>query len=299
MTGLQLAIICGGLVGLGLTLVVSRLLPAHPHLKATFDRLDAASTVTANDPVNTEDIKDRVGVWVQRRAPASLWNRMPEQELTILRRPAYRHMGEKTLFAAVGLMFPAAFTMMTAVFGINIGFVMPVFVALLLAALFFHIPDITVKKEAKSARTEFVRALASYVDLVALERAAGTGSTQSLEAAASVGSSWVFTRVSEELARSRWSGQPPWDALKELSDQLGITELADLAEIMRLSGEESASIAGQLRARSTSMRGALLNDDLARANAVGEQMSVPVSMLALVFLTLLAVPAVLQIATGG
>lgn len=299
MTGLQLAILCGGLVGLGLTFVVSRLLPAHPHLQSAFDRLDPSPTASAVDTVTIEEFRDRVGVWVQRRGPSTLWTRIPEQELTLLRRPMYRHLGEKALFALVGLLFPAAFTMLTAVLGVSIGFVMPVFAALLLAGLFWFIPDITVKREAKKARADFVRALASYIDLVALERASGTGSTQSLEAAASVGSSWTFTRISEELARSRWSGHPPWDGLKDLADQLAVSELADLAEIMRLSGEESASVAGQLRARATSMRGALLNEDLARANAAGEQMSAPVSMLALVFLAMLAVPAVLRIATSG
>lgn len=298
MTGLQLAIICGSLVGLGTTLVLARLLPANPHLKSTFERLDPSRTTAALDTVTIEEFRDRVGVWFQHRAPANLWSRVPEQELALLRRPLYRHLGEKVLFAVLGLMFPAALVMTTALFGVSIGFVMPVGAALVLAAVLFHVPDITVRAEAKKARDEFVRALASYIDLVALERASGTGSTQSLEAAASVGSSWAFTRISEELARSRWSGQAPWDGLKELADQLGTSELADLAEIMRLSGEESASVAGQLRARATSMRGALLNAELARANAAGEQMSVPVSMLALVFLAILAVPAFLRISGG-
>ena len=59
-----------------------------------------------------------------------------------------------------------------------------------------------------------------------------------MEAAALVGDSWVFTRLSEELTRSRWSGQPPWDALHTLADELGLPELEDFADIMRLSGEE-------------------------------------------------------------
>lgn len=299
MTGLQLALLCGGLCGLGLTLLLSRLLPAQPHLQSSFERLDPVSSSTPVDSVSIEEFRDRVGVWVQRRGPSSLWARVPTHELALLRRPLHRHLGEKALFALVGLMFPAVFAVMSTALGVSLGFVMPAFGALLLAALFWFVPDLTIKNEAKKARADFVRSLASYIDLVALERASGTGSNQSLEAAAAVGSSWVFTRINEELARSRWSGQPPWDGLKALADELSITELADLAEIMRLSGEESASVAGQLRARSTSMRGALLNDDLARANAAGEQMSVPVSLLALVFLALLAVPAVLRIVATG
>ena len=92
-----------------------------------------------------------------------------------------------------------------------------------------------------------------------------------MEAAAEVGDSWVFTRLSEELTRSRWSGQPPWDALHALADELGLPELDDFADIMRLSGEEGCQRLHHLRARSAAMRTAMLNDEIAEANAVGER----------------------------
>ena len=82
-----------------------------------------------------------------------------------------------------------------------------------------------------------------------------------MEAAAEVGDSWVFTRLSEELTRSRWSGLPPWDALHTLAEELGLPELDDFADIMRLSGEEGAGVYATLRARSAAMRTAMLNDE--------------------------------------
>ena len=100
-----------------------------------------------------------------------------------------------------------------------------------------------------------------------------------MEAAAEVGDSWVFTRLGEELTRSRWSGLPPWDALHALADELGLPELDDFADIMRLSGEEGASVYANLRARSAAMRTAMLNDEIAEANAVGERMTIPGSLL--------------------
>ena len=80
-----------------------------------------------------------------------------------------------------------------------------------------------------------------------------------MEAAATIGDSWVFTRLSEELARTRWSGLTPWEALRSLADELGLPELDDLADIMRLSGEEGAQVYASLRARSAAMRTAMLN----------------------------------------
>ena len=64
---------------------------------------------------------------------------------------------------------------------------------------------------------------------------------------------------------------------------------------MRLSGEEGSTVYATLRARSASMRNALLSQELSAANVDGERMTVPVTALAMVFLALLAFPAVLRI----
>ena len=158
----------------------------------------------------------------------------------------------------------------------------------------FFVPNYNVIDDAKKARLEFARALGAYIDLVALERNNGSGVRQAMEAAALVGDSWVFTRLSEELTRSRWSGQPPWDALHTLADELGLPELDDFADIMRLSGEEGASVYSHLRARSAAMRTAMLNDEVAEANAVGERMTIPGSLLGVVFMALLVAPSLLR-----
>ena len=118
-----------------------------------------------------------------------------------------------------------------------------------------------------------------------------------MEAAAEVGDSWVFTRLSEELTRSRWSGLPPWDALHTLAEELGLPELDDFADIMRLSGEEGAGVYATLRARSAAMRTAMLNDEIAQANAVGERMSIPGSLLGVIFMALLVAPSLLRMFT--
>ena len=112
-----------------------------------------------------------------------------------------------------------------------------------------------------------------------------------------VGDSWVFRRLSEELTRSRWSGLPPWDALHALADELGLPELDDFADIMRLSGEEGASVYANLRARSAAMRTAMLNDEIAEANAIGERMTIPGSLLGVIFMALLVAPSLLRMFT--
>ena len=56
---------------------------------------------------------------------------------------------------------------------------------------------------------------------------------------------------------------------------------------MRLSGEEGASVYNNLRPRSAAMRTAMLHDEIAEANAVGERMTIPGSLLGVIFMALL------------
>ena len=74
--------------------------------------------------------------------------------------------------------------------------------------------------------------------------------------------------------------------------------LDDLADIMRLSGEEGAQVYAQLRARSASMRAAMLNTEKAKANEIGERMSIPMSLLGVIFLAILVAPALLRVMGG-
>jgi Flp pilus assembly protein TadB len=300
MTLLQLAVGAGCLVGLGVTLILWRLVPAHPHLGSALERLDPARTpgITA-EPCGQHGPQDRVGLWVQRHAPAAAWCKVPTRELAILHIPVHRYLGEKALYAVVGLLFPVVATVLATLLGLTVPFLVPAGASVVLAIALSFIPDYNARDDATRAREEFTRGLGAYIDLVALERAGGAGSTQALETAAEVADSWVFERIREELARARWAGQPPWDGLAELAEELGLPELSDLADIMRLSGDEGATVYQTLRARSASLRTALLTDEHAKANAAGEKMTLPVSALALIFLVLLATPAVIRVVFGA
>ena len=301
-TGLQLALLGGVLLGGGLAGLVWRLVPVYPHPGDVLDRLapDAVRTSTAStDQPSDDSLTDRLGRWGMKLLPRSVWGTPPRQELGLLRIPLARFYGDKLLYALVGLMIPPFLSTLFAVLGWRLPIVLPVGATLAMAVGMFFLPDYNVRDDAKKARVEFDRALGALTDLVALERNAGSGARQAMEVASSVGDSWVFRRLNEELALSAWTGEPPWDALKRLSGELGLPELGDVADMMRLGGEEGAQIYGQLRARSSSMRAAMLNDELAQANAVGEKMSIPMSLLGMVFLAILIAPALLRMIGGA
>lgn len=298
-TGLQLAILGGILLGGGLAMMVWRLLPAHPDLGDALVRLapDTVRPVTVSNDHDSSST-DRLGRWGMRVLPASVWGPVPSRDLALLRVSLARFYGEKLVFAVAGLFIPPLLSSLLTMLGWRMPVLIPVGGTIGFAVGMFFLPNYNVRDDAKKARVAFARALGAYTDLVALERNAGSGPRQAMEVAAEVGDSWVFRRLREELAFSNWSGEAPWDALRRLSDELGIPELAELADIVRLSGEEGSQIYSQLRARSASMRSAMLNAELAQANAVGEKMSIPMSILGVLFMAMLVTPALLRVIGG-
>jgi Flp pilus assembly protein TadB len=295
ITGLQLALAAGGLVTLGVVLLVARLMPVEPDLADALSRMTPTrGRPGASAPASAATGKERLGVWAIKVFPAAMWTRTPTRELRLLRIPQARFYGDKLTFAFLGLVIPPLLAFLLGLIGLGLPVTIPAVASLGLAVVMFFVPNFNAVDDAKKARLEFTRALGAYIDLVALERNNGSGTRQAMESAADVGDSWVFTRLSEELTRSRWSGQPPWDALHALAEELGLPELDDFADIMRLSGEEGVSVYTNLRARSAAMRTAMLNDEIAEANAVGERMTIPASLLGVIFMALLIAPALLR-----
>ncbi len=158
-------------------------------------------------------------------------------------------------------------------------------------------PNYNAVDDAKRARVEFLRALGAYIELVALERRSGASGHQALAVAADVGDSWVFTRIATELRRARYASRAPWESLHDLSDELGVPELDDLADIMQQSSQDGAQIYTSLRARANGLRSAMLSAEIGKANAASERMYIPASLLGVVFMAILITPALLRFTT--
>jgi pilus assembly protein TadC len=286
---LTATVLLGGMAGVGIALVVAHLVPAPPDLRAALDRL---TTQRAEPPLIADaGLRDRLGraLLTQGRGLPGL--RPPRRELAVLGIKPHEWLGEKALLAVIGLAFPPCLASVLGLLGIGLPWAVPTLVSVALAALFFALPSLTLRERAANRREDFARAVAAYVELVALERLAGSGTTQALENASHVGQSWVFERIREELLRSRLSGTTPWESLSRLAGELGVPELGDLSDIMRLAGEEGAQVYEALRARGRSLRTAMLTREQARANAASERMVMPVALLALCFALMIATPA--------
>jgi len=300
MNALQLWILAGLLCSGGLVLLGWYLVPAQPDLADALARIAPATGTRrpATSPDEPPELADRVGLWAVRHLPGRFLGSTPHRDLAILGRSMHRFYGEKLLYA---LIIAAAVPLLAAIFSMTVpipGFA--VVMAILLGALLgWFVPNGNLAAAAAEARLEFNRALGSYVDLVALERSAGgSAARQALENAAEIGDSWPFRRIRDELGRSRFSGESPWDAIHGLADELGLPTLDDVADIMRLAGAEGSQVYDTLRARSTALRSALLTAEQTKANQLSARMAIPTTLMAIVFCVILITPAILRLAAG-
>jgi len=262
--------------------------PTTPDLRAALDRL---ADQRPSPPLLPETgLRARLGrALLGHSALPGL--RPPLRELAILRIEPHVWLGEKALLGVIGLAAPPCLVALLDAAGVGLPWVIPTLASVVTGMLLFLLPSLTVRDRAAIAREDFARAVGAYIELVALERLAGSGTTQALESAALVGRSWVFERVREELLRSRLSGTTPWQSLSRLGEELGVPELGDLSGILRLAGEEGAQVYQALRARGRSLRTVMLTREHARSNAASERMVLPVALLALCFALMIATPA--------
>ena len=291
-------LLAGALVGVGVTLVAAGLVPAHPDLRAALDRLDPR---TAEQFGATPDGRGLIGVARARVLPRmveTLGLRRFTADLRMIDQTAEHLAVRKVGYALLGLAYPTAMALLLAAVGIRAPVAFPVALAAVGAGGLFFAPDVDLRRRATRARSDMRRATCVYLELVALERAADSGATEALERAATVGQSREFERIREALLTAEVTGKPSWAGLNELADTTRIPELGDLADIMRLSGQDGAAVYGTLRARAASLRTQLLTATAAEANAASEHMTVPVALLGVAFMALIGYPAFARIFAG-
>jgi Type II secretion system (T2SS), protein F len=292
MTGVQAAMIAGLGVGAGLVLLLVAVRATSPALGAAMDNLAPGATRPHEAP---SDLTSRFGTWLRASLPGLALGRVRAADLDLLGLDPARHTGDKVLGAIGGLAAPTLIAALFALLGIHVPVLLPLLAGAAFAAGLLLGADQSVARRAAGARVEVRRALSAYADLISLERSAGAGAAEAMESAAAAAPNWVFRRIHAALVQARLSGRSPWDALADLAEAVAVPELADLAGVMRLAGEESTSVSATLRARAAGLRNALAEDAHSQANAAMQRMMLPLAALALIYLVLLALPGVLNV----
>lgn len=284
---MNLWVIAAGILGgLGIFIAVRELVPAPSRLDAALARLDLGAALEPG-PAPAP-----AGRLAQRIASELHWLPVPAADLALLGKDRASWIASKVGCGLLGLAAPPLLAGLASVVGVGLGWSAPAVISLLCGIGLFFAPDLVTRVNAAERRTDFKRALTSYLDLVALERGAGAGPTEALEAAAEIGDGWAFRRISAALDAARRAGAAPWTALARLARETGIRELADVADIAEVAGQEGAKILDTLAARAASMRAEALAADRATAGSRSTTMVIPIALLGAGFLLLLIFPIV-------
>jgi pilus assembly protein TadC len=282
------ALAAGVLCGLGIFVAVREIVPAPIRLDAALARLDPGQDWVPSAAPRAP----RAGPLARRIAAELPWLPVPATDLALLGKDRESWIASKVACGLLGLVFPPLLAALATLAGTSLPWTFSVVASLVFGAALFFAPDLVTRVNAAERRNDFRHALTSYLDLVALERGAGAGPTEALEAAAEIGDGWAFQRIAGALAAARRSGAAPWTALAALARETGVSELADVADIAEVAGHEGAKILETLTARAASMRSQALASDRAKAGSRSTTMVVPIALLGAGFLLLLIFPIV-------
>lgn len=273
--------------GLGVVLLVGELLPATPSLGPALARLQPPITGAGRERAST-----------LTTVTSRLSRIIPADELRVLGRTSEQFVTSLIVTALLGLALPGMLLLLLAAMGRSLPAAVPIAALLGFPVLLVWILHRDVRQKAATARAEARRAICSYLDLVALQRAAGRGSVECLERAAEIGHGWVFQRIQETLLRSRWQMSEPWAALKQLAADMGVPALGDLGDIMQAAGVTGAQVFRSLRARAAGLRKQILADELAQAETRTSKLEIPAALLLIVIMLAAIYPFVAQLTAG-
>jgi Flp pilus assembly protein TadB len=227
------------------------------------------------------------------------WLPSPGPDLALLGQDRESFLASKITCGFAGLATVPVLSALLLAAGHRLPLAVPVLASLVLGGALFLAPDLVTKINAAEKRADFRHALTSYLDLVALERGAGSAPTEALEAAAALGGGWAFQRIAAALDAARRAGRAPWSGLADLAAETGVPELADLADIAGVAGQEGARIIDTLTARAASMRAAALSADRAVSGSRSTTMVIPIALLGAGFLLLIVFPVVYRTLGAG
>ena len=219
-------------------------------------------------------------------------------DLAVLDRGSGQFLATKVILAAAGLFFGPFLFSIAWTLGVGSSPVIPVWLALLFAAVFFLLPDVG-RAGTPAPNGATCAAWWHVLDLVAMNLAGGRGLPEALMAAADQRALGPVADPALALADARLSGTTQWAALGVLGTDIGVDELNDLSASLSLVADDGAKIpavAGRSGARTLRRR------ELAEVEGgVGEKsqsMLVAQLLICFSFMIFLAIPALAQLRTG-
>ena len=291
------AVAIGMLAGLGLWLIARGLRPEPSPLHTALALLGQPrwpnDTDTTNTrPVWTQALIDAATRTVTARATTSSTF---AGDLALCERSVEAHAVDKLTTALVAGAVPIVCWTIAFIGRAMLPTVPVVVLAVMLAVAGWLVSDIQIRQRATARRTAFSSALSTYLDLVAILMAGGSGVEQALRDAAAVGDGWAFALLSRCVSDASLQSRSPWHAMADTAERMSLAPLSELAAAMTLAGESGARVRESLMARAASLRAHEINEIEAKAAASTEKMGGPVAFLVVGFVALIGYPALATI----
>ncbi|MFJ5926586.1 type II secretion system F family protein [Kitasatospora sp. NPDC092948] len=293
--------------GLGLFALVRALFPSRPSPAAVVLRVDARARLPiGGQPLpaarpergaRAARLREVIGLQASQLCVRQGWE-FPalRGDLAILDRSFEAFMATKVLVGLLGLLFgPAVFVGLWAA-GFASSLTLPVWLALLFGILFFFLPDIEVRGDAKKARAEFVHVLGSFTTLVASSLAGGRGLPEALKTATEITDTAPMLRLRRELQGARAANLTHWQALDRLGKEIAVPELRDLAIRISLAADDGARIRSSLMATSKTLAERELSETEGKAGAQSQTMLIAQLSLVAGFMIFLVYPGLMRVA---
>lgn len=302
---LTMPILIGAVLGLGVYALVRALMPSKRSAVAQVARIDAMRARGAayesahrgqQDTGRFGGLRAQVGARVAEFYLQQGWEqRSLRADLAVLDRSWERFLATKVLLAAAGVFFGPFLFAVVWTLGVGRSPIIPVWLALLFAIVFFFLPDVEVRRDAVDRRRDLRRVIGAYLDLVSMSLVSGRGLPEALMAAAEISDGWATQRIRNALNDARITGISQWQALGSLGEELGVEELKDLSASLALVADDGAKVRESLASRAETMRHRELSEIEGSAGEKSQSMLVAQLLLCAGFLVFLIFPAAMRV----
>ena len=220
----------------------------------------------------------------------------PDEALALIEWTRGRFLLTRVGLTLAAVLIGPLFWLLVTVAGASITLAVPQGLSLLLALGVWYGVGVWVTGQAAERKLEMREALISYLTLLALYKASGEGMLSALQQAATTSDAWTFRRIDARLAASLRAGLSPQAGLRQLGEELGISEIGDVADIAATASLQGAGVFTTLLARADALRNQMQSDAEAEAAGRSVQMGIPKVMLVMAGVGFLMYPLIIGIA---
>ncbi|WP_419918548.1 hypothetical protein [Candidatus Poriferisocius sp.] len=285
---MTIGVVLGTMIGIGFTIAFWGLFPPRAPLQ---NRLMKLNQLTENK-FQTKTLQDSVGeIMGQCFKHFGLHKHKIEHDLKITNQSLEKLAIVKLETLIFGAGLPVLIWLLA---WLNQIWISPVFVmsmSILIGGLLFLLPDLLLQRKARNYRQELRHQLSTYLDLVGLHLAGGSGIEKALTDSVAYGKAWGFVKIEQALRQAQRANEPLWISLEKLGRDLGSADLEELGTWFLLAGTSGSQVRSSLHTKAKGLRERALNEAETEAQRATERMSLPIVLLFTAFLGLISYPA--------